>query len=122
MVNDRFAALKEAREHDPFHLLGLHPFEDGWRVTAYLPYAQDVALLGAEGAIPMERLGGGLFQWQGAEAPERPWRLMVREGGIAREIHDPYAFPPQPSDLDLHLFSEGRHHQAWRMQIGRAHV
>jgi 1,4-alpha-glucan branching enzyme len=115
MVNDRFAALKEAREHDPFHLLGLHPYEDGWRVTAYLPYAQDVALLGAEGAMPMERLGGGLFQWQGAEAPERPWRMAVREGGISREISDPYAFPPQPSDLDLHLFAEGRHHQAWRM-------
>ncbi len=64
--------------------------------------------------MDFEALGCGIFQWQGAIAPQRPWRLRYTEMGMQREAYDPYAFLPEPSDLDMHLFAEGRHWQAWR--------
>ncbi|MDX1594471.1 MAG: 1,4-alpha-glucan branching protein GlgB, partial [Gammaproteobacteria bacterium] len=56
------------------------------------------------------------FEWHGAgeTCPERyRFQAILKHGGT-REFWDPYAFPPQVGDLDLHLFAEGRHRQAWR--------
>ena len=39
-----FEALIEAREHDPFRLLGLHADGRGWRLTVFRPRAASVAV------------------------------------------------------------------------------
>jgi len=105
-------ALLEAREHDPFSVLGLHPDGAGWRLRVFRPGAATVALALADGrrALLERRPGSDLFEWRGAEPPPRPWRLAV--DGV--EAYDPYAFVPQPPADDLYLFNAGRLRQAWR--------
>ncbi len=39
-----FDALIEAREHDPFRMLGLHRDGAGWRLTVFRPHAEVVAV------------------------------------------------------------------------------
>ncbi len=103
--------LCEGREYDPFACLGPIGDESGWRLDVWLPQAREVALLGADQAARLSRIHpAGVFQWQGKLPPERPWRLLV-DGEIR---FDPYAFPPTPPALALHLFNEGRNTQSYR--------
>ncbi len=114
-------ALIEARHPDPFSVLGRHPQGEGIVVRAYLPQAERVRI--ADGGPPLNRVEGtDLFVWLGeaAQVPER-YRLEWedRQGGIHTE-YDPYCFPTQVPDFDLHLFGEGRHWHAYRFM--GAHV
>jgi 1,4-alpha-glucan branching enzyme len=106
--------ITEARHHDPFAVLGRHPREDGVVVCAFIPHATDVSI--AEGGLEMQRVGNtDFFRWRGAAAavPAR-YRLIWRDEGRHDHIaHDPYAYPPQISDFDLYLFSEGKHRRAY---------
>ncbi len=106
------AALIEAREHDPFSVLGLHAEGAGWRLRVFRPQAKSVAVAldNGEWAPLKRRSGSDLFEWQGAVPPARPWRLKV--DGLTQ--YDTYAFPPQPPADDLFLFNAGRLRQAWR--------
>ena len=106
------AALLEAREHDPFSVLGLHAEGAGWRLRVFRPHAKAVAVEFADGrwAPLARRKGTDLFEWQGLTAPSRPWRLDV--DGVKQ--YDTYAFAPQPPADDLFLFNAGRLRQAWR--------
>ena len=113
--------LLEARHHDPSTVLGR--FDSGGQtlLRAFLPHAAEAFL--AEEGRPLSRLGtSGLFEWRGdgRELPAHP-SLLWRDGeGLEHLTRDPYAFPPQLSDFDLHLFREGRHWHAHRF-LG-AHV
>jgi 1,4-alpha-glucan branching enzyme len=106
------AALLEAREHDPFSVLGLRAEGTGWRLRVFRPQAKSVAVELANGEwVPLtRRKGTDLFEWQGATPPSRPWRLDV--DGVKQ--YDTYAFVPQPPADDLFLFNAGRLRQAWR--------
>jgi 1,4-alpha-glucan branching enzyme len=104
-----------ARHHDPFRVLGRHqdgPDEEV--VRAFIPGASEVTI--DEVDIRLERVPNtDVFEWRGKPGmiPER-YRLRWHEGGGERVAHDPYVFPPQIPDFDLHLFSEGRHWHAYR--------
>ncbi len=104
--------LIEGREHNPFAVLGLSRIGELWRLRAWRPGAHSVALLtpGREETLQLLH-PAGLFEWQGATPPQRPWRLVID----GRSCADPYAFPPEPPDLALHLFNEGRNSQAYRL-------
>jgi 1,4-alpha-glucan branching enzyme len=109
--------LSEAREHDPFAILGLHAdaATDGHAcLRVFRPRALAVDVRVANTWQPLSRVDDSdLFVWRGpaAAAPARPWRLRI--DGV--EQFDPYAFPPQPPQDDLYLFNSGRLLQAWRM-------
>ncbi len=112
----------EARHHNPFAVLGRHPVGDQIVVRSYIPYAGEVMI--AEGEHRMQRVGDtDLFEWRGrAEAVPERYRLIWRDAEHREHIaHDPYCFPPQVSDYDLHLFAEGRHWHAYRFLGGRCH-
>ncbi|MDZ7754598.1 MAG: 1,4-alpha-glucan branching protein GlgB [Gammaproteobacteria bacterium] len=108
-------SVLDARHHDPAAVLGCHAKGDREEVLAYLPGATDAHLVDADGA--MQRVPDtDLFYWGGARGtlPGRyRLRWTDREGQVC-ERHDPYCFPPQLGDLDLHLFGEGRHRHAYR--------
>jgi 1,4-alpha-glucan branching enzyme len=114
--------LVEARHHDPFSILGRHPDGVGVVVRAFLPHAETVTI--AEGELPLTRIEGtDVFEWRGAAAavPEHYrliWQDDKHRGHIA---HDPYCYPPQLADFDLHLFGEGRHYHAHRLLGARVH-
>ncbi len=102
--------ISDARHHDPFAVLGCHPDGDGVVVRAFIPLAAEVRI--AEGGLQMQRIpNSDHFEWHGAgkDLPSH-YSLIWRDSGNREHIsRDPYTFPPQLGDLDLHLFGEGRH-------------
>ena len=114
--------IADARHHDPFEVLGRHVIGDEVVVRAFMPHARSVAI--EEGDLPLERIeGSDFFVWRGkAEALPERYRLVWRdEEHRDHIIHDPYTFPPQLSDFDLHLFGEGKHWHAYRLLGSRVH-
>jgi 1,4-alpha-glucan branching enzyme len=121
-LHSDFERIVQARHHDPFAVLGRHPEDGKDLIRAYLPGADEVII--AEGNLRLERIGDSdLFEWVGSEGtvPDR-YRLIWRDDGHREHIaHDPYSFPPQLQDFDLHLFGEGRHRHAYRFLGAHPH-
>ncbi|MCS7003316.1 MAG: hypothetical protein NZ518_10755, partial [Dehalococcoidia bacterium] len=118
-------ALVLGEHSSPRTVLGPHQLPDGqWVVRAFLPdaVAAQIVLSGASAPIPGDRAHpSGLFVWRlGAERPERYELVITDTDGTERRTADPYAFPLQLGDLDIHLFNEGSHRQAYN-HLG-AHV
>jgi len=121
-LEEALARLSAGRHHDPFELLGRHAEGDNVTIRVFLPRARRVQLpdLGRTLArIPHT----DVFQWSGP-ADQVPVHYRVAwtdEYGHRHTRHDPYSFPPQLSYFDLHLFSEGRHWNAYRFLGARIH-
>jgi 1,4-alpha-glucan branching enzyme len=120
MATAEMRALLEAREYDPFRVLGLHRDGTDWCIRVFNPHAHSIALEcdggNSAAAQAMQRVcAGGVFEWRGSTPPATPWRLHVQEGKRSFRIHDPYAFPPTASEHDLYLFSSGSNYQAYRL-------
>jgi 1,4-alpha-glucan branching enzyme len=109
------AAVLEARSHDPFAVLGQHRVDGGWEIRAFLPGARSAFVATGRAPAPMERVDDrGFFVRRAVRAIPQPYRLIEDTGGVRREAYDPYAFTPQLTDFDLHLFNEGRLYGAQR--------
>lgn len=115
--------IVEARHHDPFAVLGRHLVgtEDA-RVVVYLPGARS-AQLPDNGASMQRMLGSDFFSWEGTASslPPRYQVAWIDSAGHAQTAYDPYCFPPQLGDFDLHLFGEGRHWHAYRFMGALPH-
>jgi 1,4-alpha-glucan branching enzyme len=115
-VSPEIERLLEGRHPDPFSLLGRHITNDRVTVRVLIPGARWVRLM--ETGVPLERIGDtALFEWHGqpGSLPER-YRLVWRdEHGVEHVAHDPYCFPPQIADFDMHLFGEGKHWHIYRV-------
>ena len=117
-----FEQIAQARHHDPFNVLGKHSENGTDLVRAYLPNADQVSI--AEGNLPLERIAGtDLFEWRGSAGtiPDRYHLVWREDGHRERMAHDPYSFPPQLQDFDLHLFGEGKHRHAYRFLGAHVH-
>ena len=113
-LSDDLVKVIEARHHDPFSVLGFQTDGDQTTVTVFLPDTQSALL---NELLPLERIEGtDLFQWSGATKKlTLPYKIhRVSSDGSASQHFDTYAFPPQLSDFDLHLFSEVKHCHAYR--------
>ncbi|MDX1460455.1 MAG: 1,4-alpha-glucan branching enzyme, partial [Xanthomonadales bacterium] len=103
-----FEAIALGTHPRPFEVLG----PQGRQVRAFLPGAQDVALVNREGRrlVAMTRLHKeGIFEGQ-LPPRIRHYRLRYTDrSGNQQTIEDPYRFPPRLGELDLHLLGEGRH-------------
>ena len=122
MLEENLRLIEEARHHDPFTVLGRHAEAGGERLVAYLPQARSVRIV-ETGFELAPRDGGNVFLWRGpaGRIPER-YRLEWQDrNGQHRTEYDPYCFPPQLGDLDLHLFAEGRHWHAYRFLGSHVH-
>jgi 1,4-alpha-glucan branching enzyme len=113
----------DVRHSNPFEVLGKHQLDGQDVVRAYIPYCESVTI--AEGELPMQRLADtDLFEWRGKTGRLPPhyrfvWRDIHHHEHIAR---DPYSFPPQLSNFDLHLFAEGKHWHAYRFMGAHLHT
>ncbi len=121
-LNEEFRKIAEARHHDPFAVLGKHQVDNQTAIRAYIPHAMEVML--AEGERHLQRIpDSDFFEWKG-ETDSIPdhYRLIWRDDEHREHIsHDPYTFPPQISEFDLHLFGEGKHWHAYRIFGARIH-
>ncbi|MEO6421585.1 MAG: 1,4-alpha-glucan branching protein GlgB [Candidatus Nitrotoga sp.] len=123
-LDPRAELLLQGRLHNPFAYLGPHQENERHVVRVFNPYASEIWLQTAQGSEALERVHpDGLFEWYGSEKPRHPYCLRIRENGprlnegMERLVHDCYAFTSQISNFDLHLFNEGKLHQAYR-QLG----
>ena len=92
------------------------------RVRAFLPEAEQVQL--ADSGIPLERREGSDFFEALVEPDQVPshYRLRWWHADKTEVIgYDPFTFPPQVSDFDLHLFGEGRHWHCYRFMGAHCH-
>ncbi len=115
--------ILEARHHDPFSVLGKHPYGQGEVVRAYIPGANQVAIV--EGNRTMQRIPEtDLFEWYGkaGELRDRYQLTWTDAHGQRHVAYDPYCFPTQLEDFDLHLFGEGRHWHAYRFLGAHVHT
>ncbi|WP_296809668.1 1,4-alpha-glucan branching protein GlgB [Thiocapsa sp.] len=114
-VPEPLQRIIDARHHDPFEVLGRHLDGDRAVVRVFLPGAESAALV--EASEPFARIEGtDFFVWEGSasKVPERYRIDWIDAAGHHHVHHDPYCFPPQLADFDLHLFGEGRHWHAYR--------
>jgi len=112
----------DATHTDPFSVLGRHPEGGGIVIRVMNPQAEQITI--ADGGQVMTRIEGtDLFEWRGpADAVPERYRLIWRDREHREHIcHDPYCFPYQLPDFDLHLYGEGRHWHAYRLLGARVH-
>ncbi len=110
---DAVDALLAARHGDPFAVLGPHAAPGGVVVRAFVPDAEALSVLPADGAAPValqRRHDAGFFEGlvEGAALPFA-YRLGARNAGGAWDLDDPYRFGPTLGPLDDHLMVEGTH-------------
>ena len=116
-MNTAMTALQEGVLHDPFLTLGYQTSTTGAAIVReYLPQAEAVLF---DGKTAMTRIPETDF----FETPLSKthtigshYSLKWQEKGSKEwiEVKSPYSFLPQVGALDLHLFSEGRHHHAYQ--------
>ena len=111
---------------DPFAVLGLHEFDGGLVIRAFVPDATQIDVLDAKSRSTLVSLtavdgAAGVFV---GKVPRRrkkfTYRLQVKKHDHAWEIDDPYQYGPVLGELDEHLIGEGAHLNLWTV-LG-AHV
>ncbi len=116
-ITPNLQKIIDARHHDPFNVLGKHPSgKDKEKIIVYLPNAESVTL--HEFNAPFTRIAGSdFFVWTGEKnkVPHHYQLSWQNKQGEQHLNYDPYCFPPQIGDLDLHLFGEGKHWHAYNV-------
>lgn len=100
---------------NPFAVLGRHPDGRGDIVRVFFPDALEVTVVSTPAkGLPLEQKmyrihPHGVYS---ATIPKRSqsYFVRVRWADGWQDVVDPYSFGKLLGDLDLHLFSEGRHH------------
>jgi 1,4-alpha-glucan branching enzyme len=113
--------LASGDHHDPHSVLGAHI--DGGAVTirALRPDATTVAVAIGDQRTPMAHEHAGVWSAVIAADTVPDYRLIVDYGdGFEHHQDDPYRYLPTLGEMDLHLISEGRHEELWKV-LG-AHV
>ena len=108
-------AIVNGSHGDAFRVLGPHrasisPGKSRWEIRAFLPQTRSAEVLVNGNAIPMQRIHEHGFFRAELEGDPQPYKLRL-DGGI--EIEDPYRFPLQLSQFDLHLHGEGTHYETY---------
>ena len=123
---EQLQRILKAQEWDPFSIFGPHREKNGKieqiRIRAFLPEAAEVACLPAQhpDPLPMTLVApDGLFEavFPGHNIdPTYRFRVTTTQGSTFQQ-YDPYAFSPVLSDVDLHLFGEGKLYKAYEKLI-----
>ncbi len=116
--------ITQARHHDPFQVLGKHHYQDQDIIRFHCPQAKAVYLARHQHP-PFQRIDDtDIFIWQGKlESSQLPYRIQWQDyHNQIHEIYDPYSFPPQLNDFDLHLFAQGKHLHIYRFLGAHPHM
>ncbi|MCX7112228.1 MAG: 1,4-alpha-glucan branching protein GlgB [Proteobacteria bacterium] len=115
--------ILDARHHDPFSVLGRHRDQGKEIIRVLLPLAESVRISGS--GLQMERLTGtDLFQYAiqpGDKIDDHFGLDWIDKSGDNHAHLDPYTFPPQLKDFDIHLFCEGKHWHVYRLLGAHPH-
>jgi len=108
-------AIIAGRHGDPFAILGPHDIKAGAVVRAFVPHAEFLDVIGADGAVVSRlerRHDAGFFE--GLVDPtlagrERRYRLRATNRTASWDLDDPYSFGPVLGPMDDYLLLEGTH-------------
>ncbi len=123
--------ILEASHYNPFSVLGKHPASNDTQqeiVRVFLPRAKEVFInsgkLDAQNVALVRSNKTDIFEWQGkkGEMPDKYQIIWRDSDGRLHQTHDPYNFPAQLSDFDIHLFGEGKHWHAYRFLGAHSHI
>jgi 1,4-alpha-glucan branching enzyme len=110
--------LFEGRLHDPFTVLGVHPQANKTVLRAFLPHAVRAWLkLPSNKEVELNRSDSSSLFTLDISSRDIDQHYLIRwldHEAIEHIQCDPYSFPPQLSDFDLHLFGEGKHWHIYR--------
>jgi 1,4-alpha-glucan branching enzyme len=106
-------AIVEGTHGDPFSVLGLHKRGRYWVLTAFVPGAERLTVLGAKpvSADPYPDLPG-LFTARLTK--HQPYRMKAEGHGTEWEFDDPFRFGPVLGEMDEYLLGEGTHRRLWQ--------
>lgn len=114
-------AVAHGAHHYPHSVLGVHETGEGWLIRTRRPLAREVVAELDDGTtVELEHLRAGIWEGVHAAAPGAYRVRATYEGGADHLADDAYRHVPSIGELDLHLISEGRHEELWRV-LG-AHV
>ena len=116
--------LMTGRSNQPQNILGpqwdLDSPQTKVLVRAFLPTADAAWIISKDGSIAqsMNRAHShGLFEVECDpnifDLALGHYKFRYTEGDTTMTVHDPYAFEPLLTDLDLHLFNEGNHYKIY---------
>jgi 1,4-alpha-glucan branching enzyme len=110
-------AIVGASHDDPFAVLGLHQTAAGWVVRAFVPGADAVRAIDANGQTIVElkrRHPAGFYEGLTRGGRSRfAYQLAAENADGAWQFYDPYSFGPLLGQLDEHLLVEGTHRQLY---------
>ncbi len=121
-LNDDLLKISQARHHDPFSVLGVHRQNKTASLCVYAPNTQSLSLYPEE--IELTRVPhSDFFEWSGSnDAIKDQYQLKrLSSSGHESVYYDPYSFPTQVSEYDLHLFAEGKHWHIYRILGAHRH-
>ncbi len=117
ITQDEVSAIVDARHGQPFQVLGPHPGDDAPCIRAIHPDAVAAWVIDRETRdviASAERIHpDGVFQASVDALPDTYSLRFKNEAGDEWVEEDPYRFPSQLSEFDLHLMREGTHYRIW---------
>ena len=122
-IEEPLIRILESRHHDPFEVLGKHTLGKHVLVRVFLPLAEHASIV--ESSQPMKRIEGtDFFEWYGTpdQIPERYRVAWTDQRGEQHCCYDPYCFPHQLEEFDLHLFNQGKHWHAYNILGAHLHT
>ncbi|OPX10599.1 1,4-alpha-glucan branching protein GlgB [Mycobacterium sp. AT1] len=104
--------------HDPHSILGAHEYDDHTVIRVLRPNALEVVALIGKERYTFSHVEDALFAVVLPFTGLIDYRLEVSypNGDDDPHVHtvaDPYRFLPTLGEMDMHLFSEGRHERLW---------
>jgi 1,4-alpha-glucan branching enzyme len=108
--------LVAGTHHDPHSILGAHEYTDHTVIRVLRPNAVEVVALIGKDRYPFSHVEDALFAVAVPFMGLIDYRLEVTyPDGHVHTVADPYRFLPTLGEVDLHLFSEGRHERLWEV-------
>ena len=111
--------LLSGTHHDPHSILGAHEYSDHTVIRVLRPNASEVVAVIGGDRLPFTHVEDSMFAVAVPYTGLIDYRLEVSypgdDGPHVHTVADPYRFLPTLGEVDLHLFSEGRHERLWEV-------
>ena len=106
--------LLAGEHHDPHSILGAHEYDDHTVIRVLRPNASEIAAVIGGERYAFSHVEDALFAVAVPITGLIDYRLEIAyPDGHVVTTADPYRFLPTLGEMDLHLFSEGRHECLW---------
>ncbi len=114
MTGEEVEAIVGGYHGDAFRVLGPHATEMGWEVRAFLPQANQAAVVRSGERIAMKKRDKAGFFIGELDGEAGAYRLeLTRYDGGVETVEDPYRFPPVMTEYEIYLHGEGTNFQSY---------